>query len=104
MAPGSDRVLIDRSRTRIRGLGFFKEVEVQNPANTFVFLDEHPDTLNDGFFMNRLEEEPKWGNLPASYHSGACGFNFTDGTATVSIAQGSTGRNEVFKSDITVIR
>ena len=58
---------------------FFKEVEVQNPASTFVFLDEHPDTLNDGFFMNRLEEEPKWGNLPASYHNGTGNFTFADG-------------------------
>lgn len=58
---------------------FFKEVQVANPASTFVFLDEHPDTINDGFYMNRLEEEPKWGNLPASYHNGAGNFTFADG-------------------------
>jgi prepilin-type N-terminal cleavage/methylation domain-containing protein/prepilin-type processing-associated H-X9-DG protein len=58
---------------------FFKETDVPNPSGIFVYLDEHPDTLNDGFFMNRLEEEPKWGNLPASYHNGAGNFTYVDG-------------------------
>jgi prepilin-type N-terminal cleavage/methylation domain-containing protein/prepilin-type processing-associated H-X9-DG protein len=58
---------------------YFKEVQVANPSGIFVYLDEHPDTVNDGFFMNRLEEEPKWGNLPASYHNGAGNFTFADG-------------------------
>ncbi|MBL9175961.1 MAG: prepilin-type N-terminal cleavage/methylation domain-containing protein [Verrucomicrobiales bacterium] len=58
---------------------YFKESEVGTPSAIFVFLDEHPDTLNDGFFMNRLEEAPKWGNLPASFHAGAGNFAFADG-------------------------
>jgi prepilin-type N-terminal cleavage/methylation domain-containing protein len=58
---------------------FFKEAEVPNPSSIFVFLDEHPDTINDGFFMNRLEEAPKWGNLPASFHAGSTSFSFVDG-------------------------
>ena len=57
---------------------FFKSSDFAAPAGTFVFLEEHPDTINDGFFMNRLEEY-KWGNLPASYHNGAAGFSFADG-------------------------
>jgi prepilin-type N-terminal cleavage/methylation domain-containing protein/prepilin-type processing-associated H-X9-DG protein len=57
---------------------FFKSAEVINPVQIFVFLDEHPDTINDGFFMNRLDE-PNWGNLPASYHNGATSFSFADG-------------------------
>lgn len=58
---------------------YFKEVQIANPSGIFVYLDEHPDTVNDGFFMNRLEEEPKWGNLPASYHNGSGNFTFADG-------------------------
>ncbi len=58
---------------------FFKEADVTLPAGTFTFLDEHPDTINDGFFMNRLEEAPKWGNLPASHHVGAANLTFVDG-------------------------
>lgn len=43
-----------------------------------MILDEHPDTINDGFFMNRWEEY-RWGNLPASYHDGAANLSFADG-------------------------
>lgn len=57
---------------------FFRLADMPNPANIYVFLDEHPDTLNDGFFMNRWEE-PRWGNLPASYHNGAANLSFADG-------------------------
>ncbi len=57
---------------------FFKSSDLINPANVFVFLDEHPDTINDAFFMNRLEDYA-WGNLPASYHNGAGSLSFADG-------------------------
>ncbi|HXJ59717.1 MAG TPA: type II secretion system protein [Verrucomicrobiae bacterium] len=57
---------------------FFSIGQMPAPANIFVFLDEHPDTINDGFFMNRLEEY-KWGNLPASFHNGAANLTFADG-------------------------
>ena len=59
-------------------LQYFKPIEIRFPSGTFVFLDEHPDTLNDGFFMNRLEVD-KWGNLPASHHNGAANLSFADG-------------------------
>ncbi|MFM8360179.1 MAG: type II secretion system protein [Verrucomicrobiota bacterium] len=57
----------------------FQEGDVLRPYMTFVFLDEHPDTINDGFFMNRLEEDPKWGNLPATWHGGGSSISFADG-------------------------
>jgi prepilin-type N-terminal cleavage/methylation domain-containing protein/prepilin-type processing-associated H-X9-DG protein len=57
---------------------YFTSGSIQNPANIFVFLDEHPDTINDGFFVNRLDDY-QWGNLPASYHNGATAFSFADG-------------------------
>ncbi len=57
---------------------FFKKGELPNPAGIFVFLDEHCDTLNDGFFVNRLDDHA-WGNLPGSYHNGAVNLSFADG-------------------------
>ena len=59
---------------------FFKTADVRNPSATFVFLDEHPDTINDGFFMNRWNDY-QWGNLPGSYHNGAANLSFVDGHA-----------------------
>jgi len=57
---------------------FYKKAQFRNPSGTFVFLDEHADTLNDGFFVNRLEDYA-WGNLPGSYHNGGANFSFADG-------------------------
>jgi prepilin-type N-terminal cleavage/methylation domain-containing protein/prepilin-type processing-associated H-X9-DG protein len=59
---------------------YFRLTDVRTPAAIFVFIEEHPDTLNDGFFMNRWNE-PRWGNLPASYHNGSANLTFVDGHA-----------------------
>ena len=57
---------------------FYKSAEVRNPSGIFVFLDEQADTLNDGFFVNRLDDYA-WGNLPGSYHNGGVNLSFADG-------------------------
>ena len=56
----------------------YKGSQIANPSGIFVFLDEQADTLNDGFFVNRLEENA-WGNLPGSYHNNGANFCFADG-------------------------
>ena len=57
---------------------FFKTASISQPARIFTFLEEHPDTLNDGFFVDSWDEN-KWNNLPASYHNGGANLNFADG-------------------------
>jgi prepilin-type N-terminal cleavage/methylation domain-containing protein/prepilin-type processing-associated H-X9-DG protein len=57
---------------------FFKMSDILEPAQTFTFLDEHPDSINDGFFVNSYDEV-KWNNLPASHHNGAGNVYFADG-------------------------
>ncbi|HEV8543223.1 MAG TPA: type II secretion system protein [Verrucomicrobiae bacterium] len=59
---------------------FLKGSDIQDPSGTFVFLDEHPDSINDGYFLNR-PDDLEWTDLPASYHLGACNFGFSDGHA-----------------------
>jgi prepilin-type processing-associated H-X9-DG protein/prepilin-type N-terminal cleavage/methylation domain-containing protein len=56
----------------------FKKSEFKAPTEIFVFLDEQADTLNDGFFVNRLDDY-SWGNVPGSYHNGGANFSFADG-------------------------
>ena len=51
------------------------------PAGAFVFVDEHPDHIDDGYFLVNLTTHSGWGNMPANYHNGACGFSFADGHA-----------------------
>ncbi len=57
---------------------FFKLSAIPQPANIFVFLDEHPDSIDDGYFVNRVYEH-QWHDLPASYHDGSGNFSFGDG-------------------------
>jgi prepilin-type N-terminal cleavage/methylation domain-containing protein/prepilin-type processing-associated H-X9-DG protein len=61
---------------------FIKTSQVPNPSQTWVTLDEHPDSINDSFFICGYNSA-QWGDLPASYHNGACGFCFADGHAEV---------------------
>ena len=57
---------------------FLKSGDVDRPTERFVFIDEHPDTINDGFFVNDLDTY-SWGNLPGSYHNGGLNLSFADG-------------------------
>jgi|SRR5665213_444557 len=59
---------------------FFKITQIPFPADIFVFLDEHPDSIDDGYFVER-DYYPLWHDLPASYHNGSAAFSFADGHA-----------------------
>jgi prepilin-type N-terminal cleavage/methylation domain-containing protein/prepilin-type processing-associated H-X9-DG protein len=61
---------------------YLKQASVRQPAKTWVTVDEHPDSINDSFFIVGVNAS-QWGDLPASYHGGACGFSFADGHAEV---------------------
>ena len=64
---------------------FLRMSDVPNPANFYVILDEHPDSINDGYF--KTDADPiatgKWNDLPASNHGGAAGFSFSDGHSEI---------------------
>ncbi|MBE7500917.1 MAG: type II secretion system protein [Verrucomicrobiales bacterium] len=60
---------------------FIRTTDVPQPTMTWVTVDEHPDSINDGFFV--CDNAAQWGDLPASYHNGACGFSFADGHAEI---------------------
>ena len=61
---------------------FLKTTHVPNPAMTWLTLDEHPDGINDAFFIVDINAS-QWGDLPASFHNGACGFSYSDGHAEI---------------------
>ncbi len=54
------------------------ESDIRDPSSIYVFLDEHPDSINDGSFLNS-PDTPEWTDLPASYHNGGGSFSFADG-------------------------
>ncbi len=60
---------------------FFRITSIPQPSQIFVFLDEHPDSINDGYFLNKYSNYNyyQWIDLPASYHNGAAAFAYADG-------------------------
>ena len=57
---------------------FFKVSQVPKPSDIFVFIEEHPDSINDGYFLNK-PGSGEWFDLPASYHNGGVNLSFVDG-------------------------
>ncbi len=57
------------------------------PAWTWIFLDEHPASINDGAFGLRMPDSPAataaqgWADFPAGFHNNANSLAFMDGHA-----------------------
>ncbi len=49
-----------------------------SPGQIFTFLDEHPDSLNDGLFWIP-NSNGNWVDFPGSLHDGAAWFSYADG-------------------------
>jgi prepilin-type processing-associated H-X9-DG protein len=74
---------------------FFNTAQIPEPSEIFVFLDEHPDSIDDGYFLNKSPDNnsaaaygsaygsAQWTDLPASYHNGATAFSYADGHSSL---------------------
>lgn len=70
---------------------YAKMTSIINPVKTFVFAEEHPDSINDAAFAvqirgNEGHDAPTAARIidfPASFHNGACAFSFADGHAEI---------------------
>jgi prepilin-type N-terminal cleavage/methylation domain-containing protein len=58
---------------------YFKLPQIGAPANIFVFIDEHPDSINDGYFLVQWSYPFEWVDLPASFHNDCAALSFADG-------------------------
>lgn len=65
------------------------DIVCPTPANLFVFCDEHPGTLNDGYLQVKLTTAGSFPDVPASYLDNGCGFSFADGHAEIHKWQGT---------------
>jgi len=81
------------------------------PAKTFVFSDEHPDSMNDGTLAstctgNQPSDPPTASYIidyPANYHDGGCGLSFSDGHCEIHKWIGSRIRNAPITYDNNII-
>ena len=73
-----------------KGARRMSDLQRPGPSSVFVILDEHSDSLcavnGDATFMfdpGCPRSAELWRDLPASYHSGACGMSFADGHSEI---------------------
>ncbi len=69
-----------------RTYGRTSQMSVPGAANIWVFVDEHPDSINDAGLAVQMVNSTIAGQIidyPASFHNGACGFSFGDGHAEI---------------------
>jgi prepilin-type N-terminal cleavage/methylation domain-containing protein/prepilin-type processing-associated H-X9-DG protein len=52
------------------------------PSKAWVFIDENPSTINDAHFVCD-PTQPKWVDVPATYHNNASGLSFADGHSEI---------------------
>jgi prepilin-type N-terminal cleavage/methylation domain-containing protein len=89
------------NRNQTVWLTYSKLSDIVLPVKTFVFVDEHPDSINDAAFatqctLNQPTDNPASARIidfPANYHCGQAGFSFSDGHAEVHKWLGSKIRN-----------
>jgi len=74
---------------------FLNTTQIPRPAEIFVFLDEHPDSIDDGYFLDKdavavngpnnavSTAADEWTDLPASFHNQSAAFSFADGHASL---------------------
>lgn len=72
---------------------FLKLSDIAHPANIFVTLDEHPNGINDAYYLNTSGNANSWGDAPAAYHNGAAGFSFADGHSEIHKWKGTWVRS-----------
>ncbi|HTG43626.1 MAG TPA: hypothetical protein VK633_03755 [Verrucomicrobiae bacterium] len=76
---------------------FSKQSQISNPPMVFIFLDEHPDSINDGAFGVILAKTAAASaqilDFPANYHDGGASFSFADGHAEIHRWRGTQLRD-----------
>jgi prepilin-type N-terminal cleavage/methylation domain-containing protein/prepilin-type processing-associated H-X9-DG protein len=73
-------------RTYTKIVSKLTELVKPGPAMVFVFLDEHPDSINDAIFQTIAGSPPvsaTWRDLPSSMHCGGGNFSFADGHSEI---------------------
>lgn len=65
---------------------FIKSTTIPRPSQIICMIEEHPDSINDGFFdigtpILPAEKASQWGDLPGSFHNSGVAITFADSHA-----------------------
>jgi prepilin-type processing-associated H-X9-DG protein len=55
------------------------ELNAVSPGNLWMILDEHQDSIDDGWFLVTMDDSHPFANLPATRHDNGYNLNFADG-------------------------
>jgi prepilin-type N-terminal cleavage/methylation domain-containing protein len=59
------------------------DLNLPGSSQVFVFIDENPASINDGWFVADPGQPTIWVDKPATYHNNAGGLDFADGHAEI---------------------
>jgi prepilin-type N-terminal cleavage/methylation domain-containing protein/prepilin-type processing-associated H-X9-DG protein len=68
---------------RLRDYRKQNDITVPSPSQCWVFIDENPYSINDGWFASDPNQPNLWVDIPATYHNSAGGLSFADGHAEI---------------------
>ena len=78
---------------------FTRGAGIRRASDLYVIMDEHGDSINDGFLQEpaaqsasewtTVDSNGSWDDIPATYHDGGCGFAFADGHAEIHVFKSS---------------
>jgi prepilin-type N-terminal cleavage/methylation domain-containing protein/prepilin-type processing-associated H-X9-DG protein len=85
------------------------DLRFPGPSDSWVFTDEHPDSIDDACLYTSYTYTSGTGlfpELPGTQHGGACGIGFADGSATIhkwrsSLANAQVGYTRVNDVNVT---
>jgi prepilin-type N-terminal cleavage/methylation domain-containing protein/prepilin-type processing-associated H-X9-DG protein len=87
---------------------FLKMSAVPSPASIYVMMEEHPDSINDGYFLNNANPNiagwsaQNWNDVPGSNHAGSGGFAFADGHSEMHQWKSSVTKRPVKMQTLTL--
>jgi prepilin-type N-terminal cleavage/methylation domain-containing protein len=83
---------VNRAQTSWKTYGLLSQIKT--PSKTFVFVDEHPDSINDAAIAVDITDNQTTTSgwiidFPSNLHCGGCGFSFADGHSEIHKWRGS---------------
>ena len=61
------------------------ELVAPRPDMAWLFIDENPNSINDGWFVCDPNNNNMWYDVPATYHDNAGGLSYADGHAEIKV-------------------
>jgi prepilin-type processing-associated H-X9-DG protein len=71
------------SRGAVNYRYYLKDTAVKSPSSTWYLIDEHEQSINDGFFWLDMTSARPFADLPATRHNRGYALSFCDGHSEV---------------------